>query len=438
MKNQILKSASILAFSGICAKSFDFIFRAFYSRRLGAEGMGLMSLGFGLHGVMLTVATAGLGVAVSKIVSEYLEKKNLGAAGKSMKLAIYGVSVLSLSIIFLTFLFSGQISKHILSDPRISAGICCLVPSILFMGVSYCLKGYFYAARKVIYPALSEFLEQAVKFLSISLLLKIFLPYGIEYGCAAVFLGISIGELSSCLFLSLFFLKDAKLLLTSKTHQTGIPSSILKISVPSMASSFTGSALRMQEEVWIVTAFKQFGMTHAEALGNLGLIHGMAMPMLVFPLTLMGSVTTLLIPEIARSNATPNKKRLHHLTKKVWGFGLLAGIIVAVVFYVFPHKLSYTIYHRPEIAPVLKTLAFLSPLMFLDSLSCAILNGLGKQFSLMFYSMTDSAFRLLSIIIFIPHFGINALYMIIILSNIYTCTLTVLKVVKSSNLCFRK
>ena len=82
MKNIVIKNALILGLSGILAKSFDFIFRAYYSRILGAEGMGLLSLGFGLHGVMLTVSTAGLGVAVSKITSEYIEQNRTYLAVK--------------------------------------------------------------------------------------------------------------------------------------------------------------------------------------------------------------------------------------------------------------------------------------------------------------------------------------------------------------------
>ena len=46
------KNAAVLAFSGICAKTFDFAFRTYYSVKLGAEGVGLLALGFGLHGVM--------------------------------------------------------------------------------------------------------------------------------------------------------------------------------------------------------------------------------------------------------------------------------------------------------------------------------------------------------------------------------------------------
>ena len=184
------KNAAVLAFSGICAKTFDFAFRTYYSVKLGAEGVGLLALGFGLHGVMLTVATAGLGVATSKIVSEYLEQREYGAVRQSMKIAVYGVACLSLIIILLTFIGADAIAEYVLGDARISTGLCCLAPSILFMGISYCLKGYFYAARKAWIPAGSEFLEQGVKFAAISTLLAIFLPRGISYGCAAVFAGI--------------------------------------------------------------------------------------------------------------------------------------------------------------------------------------------------------------------------------------------------------
>ena len=210
MKNQVLKNAMILGASGIMAKSFDFAFRAFYSRSLGTEGMGLLSLGFGFHGVMLTVSTAGLGVAVSKVVSEYLEKKDYGAVRQCMKIAVYGVTCLSLLVILLTLVSAEWIAGSIIGDSRVAPSLCCLVPSILFMGISYCLKGYFYAARKTIIPASSEFVEQAVKCCIITLLLKWMLPRGIGYGCTAVFCGISIGEFSSSLYLSLFFKKEAK------------------------------------------------------------------------------------------------------------------------------------------------------------------------------------------------------------------------------------
>lgn len=423
------KNAAVLAFSGICAKTFDFAFRTYYSVKLGAEGVGLLALGFGLHGVMLTVATAGLGVATSKIVSEYLEQREYGAVRQSMKIAVYGVACLSLIIILLTFIGADAIAEYVLGDARISTGLCCLAPSILFMGISYCLKGYFYAARKAWIPAGSEFLEQGVKFAAISTLLAIFLPRGISYGCAAVFAGISIGEFSSCMYLTLFFLRETVSMKKGERCR-GIPLAIIRISFPSMLSSFAGSALRMQEEVWIVSAFKGYGMSHSGAVSSLGIIYGMVMPMLVFPLTLAGSVTTLLVPEIARRNTLADKSRLIGLVKRVYRAGAMAGIAVLVVFEIFAKPLTGFLYHDVSIAEWVRVLAWLCPVMFADSLSCAMLNGLGKQFSLLFYSISDSLIRLVLIFAFIPKIGMPALAGVIVISNLYTCALSVGGVVR--------
>lgn len=432
MNNVILKKATILGFSGVCAKSFDFILRGFYSRMLGAEGMGLLSLGFGIHGVMLTVATAGLGVATSKIVSEYIEKKDYGAVLKSMKISVSSVITLSLIILFITFIFAEWIARRILGDIRISTSICCLAPSILFMGVSYCLKGYFYATRKVAIPASSEFLEQAIKALMIFTMLKIFLPKGIEYGCTAVFIGITVGELSSCLYLTLFFIVDKKRL-NRATTQNHIGKEIFKISFPSMLTSLSGSILRMQEEVIIISALKNFGMLHSDAMGYLGFIYGMVIPMLNFPLNLIGSVNTLLVPEISRANANSNKFRLKRIISKIYKIGIAFGISTLFIFQLYPKELSWLIYKNLSIVPYVRILSFIVPLMFIESLSCAILNGTGKQVTILFCSLSDSIIRIIGIIVLVSQKGLNGLLAVFILSNIYTCFITTKKVMGCCN-----
>jgi len=315
------------------------------------------------------------------------------------------------------------IAGTMLGDLRVSAGLCCLVPSVLFMGISYCLKGYFYAARKVWIPASSEFLEQAVKFVSISILLRYFLPKGVSYGCAAVFAGISIGEFSSCLYLTLFYFAEIPHLRGGEKKKRVFPS-LLQVSVPSMLSSLSGSALRMQEEVWIVSALKRFGLSHGAAVSGLGVVYGMVMPMLVFPLTLLGSVTTLLVPEIARRNTGSDKTRLRRLVRKVYLAGLGIGMGVFFVFAAWGKPLAEGVYHDGSIAPMVQALAVLSPVMVTDSLSCAILNGLGKQVSLLIYSIMDSMLRLAAVYLLVPRFGLPALLVMIAVSNLFTCTLS--------------
>ena len=206
----MLRSTALLTASGVLAKTVDFLFRAYYSRLLGGEGMGIFSLVFSVHGIMLNIATGGLGVAVSKIVSECFSNGRLGDVKKTMKIALGMVFALSLVAMFVAMMFADEIALRFLKEERCALSLRTISPSVMFMGLSYCTKGYFYATRRVAIPASSEFLEQMVKITSIIFLLKNFFPYGIEFGCAAVFLGISIGELSSCLYLLMFYAWDIK------------------------------------------------------------------------------------------------------------------------------------------------------------------------------------------------------------------------------------
>lgn len=428
-KNTVFKNVVILGISGIIAKMFDFALRAYYSRTLGAEGTGLMSLGFSLHGVMLTFATAGLGVAVSKITSEYMERKNQAAVRACMNCALFGVCMLSLILLVVVFAGADFIAERGLGDIRASAGICALAPSVLFMGVSYCLKGYFYAARKGLQPASSEILEQLVKFAAIVGLLKASLPYGVEYGCAAVFAGITIGEFSSCAYLTLFYLKEHKRLKKTAAEFSNKEAvlKLLGISIPSMVTSFCCSSLRASEEVLIVSALKRGNMDHSSALSMLGILRGMAMPLLVLPLNLAGSVLSLLVPEISRAEVG-GREKLRKAAARVYRVALSVGFAVAAVFMVFGEQITTAFYGTASAAGLVVMLAPLCPVMFADSASSSMLNGMGKQLRLLGFTLADFALRYTIIYLALPGGQQSAYAAMTVASNIFTCVLSSMSV----------
>ncbi len=426
MTKSTFRNIFILGLSGIIAKSFDFIFRVYYSRVLGAEGMGLLSLGFSVHGVMLTFATAGLGVAVSKITSEYMEKKDARAVAACMRTALFGVTLLSLLVMLIAFLFSPAVSENMLGDTRMRLSLYTLSPSVLFMGISYCLKGYFYAARKIIPPASSEILEQIVKFISIKGFLKMLLPFGIEYGCAAIFLGISVGELSSCAYLLFFYKKEGN---KSARSTKELVFKLLGISIPAMVTSLCCSSLSVREEVLLLSAFNRGGINHSKALESLGILKGMVMPQLILPLSLCGSVMSLLIPEISRADIRGNLLRT---LKKVYSIGLIIGILVGLFFIIFGNLITNLIYKNDAAARLVVSLAPLCPIMFIDSLSCNILNGLGKQLKMLVFTICDFCLRFIIIYFLVPKFGFSAFCVMVYLSNIFTCALSFLSILFTS------
>lgn len=427
----------MLTLSGIAAKTVDFVFRAYYSRMLGGEGLGIFSLCFGVHGIMLNVATGGIGVAVSKIVSGQLAGGKMGEARGTIRIAIAAVCALSAVVMLLAGVFSQQIAEFFLKEPRARGSIVCLAPSVLFMGISYCIKGYFYASRRVFPPASSEFLEQLVKITSITYLLSKLLPSGVERGCEAVFLGISIGEFSSCLYLLIFYLTDKKYARCEGSVVSGkAAANIFRISLPVMATSLVGSFLRMREDVLIVAALNRSGFEHSQALEMYGNIRGMIMPLVVFPLTLMSSCFTMLVPEISRACSLQGSLRLKTLISRIYRFCAFLGFLVMSVLVVFAKELATVVYNAPEIAEYTRVIALFVPFMFMDSVSCGILNGMGKQTSLFLFSITDSLGRIALISVLIPVFGIEALLLVIVASNVYTFLLSLRKVLKTSGMYF--
>lgn len=418
-RDNVFKNTLMLTASGIMAKTIDFSFRTYYSRLLGSEGCGLLSLVFGAYSIMLTFATAGISVAVSKIISQHISTGNLNAIKKTMKAALLITSVSSIVVIFLVFILKNFIAFNILKDGRTKTALLFLCPSMLFMSVSYCYKGYFYSVRKILIPASSEFLEQFVKITTISYLIFKWLPFGIEYGCCGVFLGLTLGEASSCMYLSFFYLTEHRKI-RCLSEKASVTAPMIKIAFPAMMSSLSGSYLRMQEELLTLRGLEKFGYTHSEALGTYGTITGMVLPLTAFPLNLLSSFLTLLVPEISRAAARPNKERLRDVSKKVYKFAAICSFLVTTVLLVHSNELAVSVYNKNNIGSIIMIFACILPVSLFDSVSHGILNGLGKQFFLLILTLTESAIRIIICFFLIPELGTTAIIITVYAGGLFS------------------
>ncbi len=418
VKQRMVSNMFILTTSGIIAKTLDFSFRAYYSSKLGDAGMGIFSLVMSVFGIILNISSAGIGAAVSRLIAIQIRQNNFGVIKKIMKTAIKMVSFVGVGACLIVIFWADEIAISFLKDIRCAKGIIYITPSAIFMGISYCVKGYFYAKREVIIPASSEFLEQAVKISLISFLLNKWLPYGIEQGVSAVFLGLTIGEMCSCLYLCFWCKKDFKEKASKESRFMALFSQTFPMTISAVGCSY----FRMQEDIWIVRGFKKFGMDSEKAIGTYGLIHGMAMPLLVFPLTLLSSFMALLVPEISRAQAGGRlKQTVCSVYKTVW----IAGCAIFCIFFVFAEEISNAVYGSEAAAEYIKPLCILCPVMILDSVSTGMLGGLGEQLKLFKYSIADSLLRLSLVYFLLPVGGNKIIILMIFLSNILTCFLTV-------------
>ena len=106
------------------------------------------------------------------------------------------------SIIF--FIFADFITVHCLHN-HISKNVIYLICIALpFIAMSSAINGYFTAVRRVYKNALAKFFEEFIKIACTAVLLKSFMPDGIDYACYALILADVISEVLS--FICLYFL----------------------------------------------------------------------------------------------------------------------------------------------------------------------------------------------------------------------------------------
>ena len=103
----------------------------------------------------------------------------------------------------------------------------------------------------------------------------------------------------------------------------------------------------------------------------------------------------------------------------------------------FSAELGMAIYNNQEISTMLRMLAPLIPIMYLDTVADGMLKGLDQQMSTMTINIIDSILRVAMIYYLIPAKGVTGLIIVIIVSNIMDSLLSIGRLLKVTGLRFR-
>jgi len=439
MRSQnIIVGTLILSISSIFVRMIGFVFRVWLSGAMGTEGIGVYSLIMSLYSVCATLATSGISGGVAKLAAGEFAKGNSGNArrilGRSLTLSL----LLSCTVGILLFCFAGPVGQFILRDGRTVLSLKFLAPGLPMMAVSGCLRGYFIAQRKVGNPAVSQVLEQLLKMAFIMTLIGYWMPKGIEYGCAVVILGITVGELV-CLFISLagFAVERRRRSRAPRANITGVTKSLLAFAIPISIGSYIRSILRLLEDVLVISGLRAFSGEQGTATGTYGLLKGMVMPLLLFPLQLLSALVVTLTPEISRMSGLNDPKKLERAISRILQFTSVVGIFIVCVFMSFSYELGMVVYKSPEAGQMLKLLSWLCPFMCLEMVVVSILQGLGEQVSSLRYNVADCLLRIVMVYFLIPKWGVNGFLLMVAVSNLFTSVLNLRRLVRITHIPLR-
>lgn len=434
-----IKNAVILTVTALILRMIGIFFRVWLADSIGAEGMGLYQVIFSVYVLASTFATSGISTAVTRMVTERLSVGDKYGARRiliiSCALSVFCAAVTSAIIIS----FAEPIAKYLISDIRATQSLRILCLSLPFMGACSCIRGYFLARRSSVPPSVCQIAEQIVRMTVIVFLIKKYAHLGLSATSAAVLAGDSVSEAASCLLIWLFYKFDFKKLKQKQTQGLGKRKSLselLRISVPISAGRYLHTALRTAENLITPLCLSKYSSSKTSALEQFGMIKGMALPLLLFPASLLSSVSTLLIPEITESVSNKNDNSVKKAVERVFSVTSVTSFLISGVFFALAYPLGKLVYDSAEVGYLIRALSPLIPFMYIDLIADGILKGLDKQNFLFKSNVADSLGRVILVIILVPKFGMLGFLGIMFFSNLFTSILSVIKIVKSVKIKF--
>ncbi|MBS4917694.1 MAG: polysaccharide biosynthesis protein [Clostridiales bacterium] len=433
-KRAFLISGLVMTATALFLKTVDISYTVYISNKIGAEGMGLYQLIVSVYCLFITVSTSGISLAVTRLTTEESAKGNENTARYAMRKCVALSMLLSVTAGSVLFCSAGLIGNQWLADSRTVLSLRVLAFALPFLAVSSCFNGYFLAKRRVVKSSAAQIFEQFAGMAATILVITLFMPDSLEYACCAIVIGSVASEVLSCLFVFLLYCFEKRKVGTDQPTKRGVFKRIFAIILPVSASSYLRNGLITLENTMIPAGLKKHGASTEGSLSVFGMLKGMVMPILFFPAAFLSSFTSLLIPEISEANAVKNKRRISSIASRAFQITLLFSIVMTSIYICFSDELGLAIYHSKDCGHLLKLLAPLVPLMYLDNVVDGMLKGLGEQLSTLRTNTIDSVIRIGLIWWLIPMKGVEGYLIVLYFSNVLNSLLSISRLVKVSQI----
>ena len=449
-----LNALSLIAVN-LFMRTVGVAFNAYLAGRAGGEVMGLYSLLFGVYGLALTLGSAGINLGTTRMVADVMGElcpDGEGTPSDLCRAAIRRVMGKCLTYSLLCSVGAGLlmltaapwIGSVWLGDVRTVLSLRVLSLTLPPIAVCACLGGYFTAVRRVVKTSALGIGVQLLRIGFCAYLLTLWLPEGVEMTCLALVLGGALSEVCG------FALTVTAYLLDRRRHlrlsggglremvvESDSTKKLLGITVPVTLAACLRSGLLTLQHILIPRGLKQSGASWEAALTSYGVLHSMALPVVLFPSAFISSFSGLLVPEVAESVARGDRERVARLAFRFVTPALIFSFGVAGVMGCFGRELGTVIYGSAEAGDYIRLLAPLIPIMYVDSTVDAFLKGMGEQVYSMNVNILDAGVSVLLVWLLLPRMGLWGYVVAIYVTETLNTTLSLCRMLRMSRMSVR-
>ena len=380
-KQSFLGGAAVLAAGIVIVKIIGAVFKIPLLNILGEPGAADFNNAYNIYATLLTISTAGLPVALSKMVSE---ANTLGRHAQARRVFHVSLAVfLTLGVLsFLLMWWGNDYLAGLLHNSRAAYGIRALAPAVICVGCLSAFRGYAQGCFHMTPTAISQIIEAACK-LFIGLALALWLlraGYPDYIAAAGAILGVTIGTILSLVYMAVNYLRHRP---PVEAHETcdsagAILRRLLAIAVPITLSSSMVSIITLIDTSLVQGQLQNaLGLTLDESRALYG-NYSACMTLYNLPSSLMIALTASVIPAVSAALARRDRAhtarvissslRVTALLAFPMGFGLWA--LAEPIF-----RLLYSRYDSTLGGPLLATLGIASIFVCLMLITNSILQS---------------------------------------------------------------
>ncbi len=381
-----IKGAAILAVAGVSVRFFGAAMRIILAAIIGDEGIGLFQMAYPIYSSLLAISTAGIPVAISKLVAENIAVQDYREAGRVFRISLLILALTGLIITLLLVSGADYLAVAVVKEPRAVFPLLAISPAIFFVTIMSAIRGFFQGQQKMVPTALSQLLEQAGRVV-VSLTLAVFLlPVGLEYAAAGAASGaVAGGILGMALLLILYWKNRPAFQELEQKQSRHTPSAfgqilrrIFSLAIPITFGSLILPLITLIDLAVVPRQLQAAGLTPERATQLYGQLTGMASSIIYFPNVITIALGMSLVPAISEAFALRSHKLIASRSAMAIKLTLYFCIPSALGLYLLAEPITVLLFNNAEAG---RALAYMSwsviPLCIYVS-TIGILQGLGR------------------------------------------------------------
>ena len=382
-----LHGAAILTLGVIIMKILGFLYKMPVANIIGPDGYSMFMQTYNVYNVFLTLSTAGLPIALARMISEANAEKRPMQARRIFKVAWRTFFCVGVVFSLIMLLFPDFIAGRILHNPPAAMSIRTMAPSVLLVCLVSAYRGYCQGYGNMIPTTVGQVLEVLVKVV-VGLALAWIVMHsarGKPMGSAAAIFGVTAGSAAALLYMWLY----------KRRHYSGgvlenpdvpdperrIFSRFMRIGIPIALGSSVLAILNLVDTGLTMGRLQSaagFSLNDANVLNG---VYGEAQTIFNLPAAIITPLTISVVPAITAAAVRGENDLATKISEDSMRIAAVLAMPMGVGLAVLSEPIMRVIYHDrhpagPTLLAIMGIAAFFVCMVLMEN---AVLQASGKE-----------------------------------------------------------